>query len=57
MDETKYIDKQVFLEQLRYLREVVLKNQYTERDAQKLKDVSWFIDLIESYPKCDFGME
>lgn len=57
MDETKYIDKQVFLEQLRYIREVVLKNQYTDRDAQKLKDVNWFISLIESYPKCDFGME
>ena len=57
MDETKYIDKQVFLEQLRYIREVVLKNQYTDRDAQKLKDVNWFINLIESYPKCDFGME
>lgn len=57
MDETKYIDKQVFLEQLRYLREVVLTNQYTDRDAQKLKDVNWFIGLIESYPKCDFGMK
>ena len=57
MDETKYINKQVFLEQLRYLREVVLKNQYTDRDAQKFKDVNWFISLIESYPKCDFGME
>ena len=57
MDETKYIDKQVFLEQLRYLREVVLKNQYTDRDAQKFKDMNWFINLIESYPNCDFWME
>lgn len=53
-----YINKAVFLNDLRYIRDqqIVLDDK-SEQGKQKLKDINWFIRLVENYPKYGYDLD
>lgn len=52
MNKCLYINKAVFLNDLRYIRDQqIVLNDKSVAGQQKLKDINWFIRLIEDYPK------
>ena len=46
-----YINKAVFLNDLRYIRDqqIVLDSE-SEQGKQMIKDLNWFIRMVEDYP-------
>lgn len=54
MDNTKFITKNVFLDELEYIRSVYI-HKYTSGEMssllrQQIKDIEWFINLVKTYP-------
>lgn len=58
LDKCLYINKAVFLNDLRYIRDqqIVLDDK-SEQGKQKLKDINWFIRLVENYPKYGYDLD
>lgn len=56
MNDNLYIDKKVFLEQLKYLKEAQEKTAKFSWDYIRCKDIEWFIKMVEDYPKCDYSL-
>ena len=56
MNDISYINKKVFLEQLKYLKEAQERAAKTSSDHIRCKDIDWFIKMVEDYPKCDYSL-
>ena len=57
MNNYIYIDKAVFLNDLQYMRDQqIALDDRSDLGKQKLKDINWFIRLVENYPKYGYDL-
>lgn len=57
LSEYLYINKAVFLNDLRYIRDQqIVVDDKTEQGKQKVEDLNWFIRMVKDYPNYSYDL-